>query len=160
MFKFTPFLKLVICIAIPLIIGSISGILVSKNVTSWYKTLVKSTFNPPNWIFGPAWTLLYILMGIALFLVIKNGFNDSNVKIAVSVFALQLLLNAAWSPVFFNLHQIFLALIIIVTLWLMIIATMFVFWRVNSVASMILVPYLAWVSFASLLNYSIYLLNR
>ena len=142
---------------------------ISKNdsgvgvITTWYPTLVKPVFNPPNWIFAPVWSMLYIMMGIAAGLV-WNRLELSNdkelVKKSLVFFAIQLGLNALWSVLFFGLRNPMLALIEIVLLWLMIYETYIKFGKIDKIAGYLFLPYLAWVSFASILNASIWWLNR
>lgn len=153
-------LKLIISIALPLVVGGLSGFATAKGVSSWYPTLTKPFFNPPAWVFGPAWTLLYIMMGIAAFLVWREGLATDGVKIALTVFVVQLALNGLWSILFFGMHAPGWALLEIIVLWLAILATLVLFWRVVPTAGMLLLPYLAWVSFASVLNASLWWLNR
>jgi tryptophan-rich sensory protein len=125
---------------------------------SWYDALKKPTWNPPSWVFGPAWTLLYILMATAAWLVWREGGWKRHGR-ALNLFLLQWLLNALWTPLFFGLHRPGLALIGILALWLAIAATLIAFWRISRPAGLLLVPYLAWVSFASALNFAIWHLN-
>jgi len=125
----------------------------------WYAKLNKPTWTPPPWVFGPIWTILYALMATALFLVVRKGTSSPGVVLALCVFAAQLALNTAWSPVFFGLHQIGLALVVIVLMWLMIVMTIGVFWSVSDLAAMLLVPYLVWVTIATALNASIWMQN-
>ena len=124
----------------------------------WYAAIMKPSWNPPNWIFGPVWTLLYILMGISAWLVWKKaGFAGAGP--ALGLFIGQLALNALWSYLFFGMHRIDLALMEIVVLWLAILAIMVLFWRVHVTAGALFIPYLAWVSFASFLNFTLWRLN-
>ncbi len=123
----------------------------------WYNTLNKPTFSPPSWIFGPVWTLLYTMMGIALFLIWNEKTRNS--RKALLVFSLQLFLNAIWSPVFFGLRSPFMGLLIITLLWISIILTMVNFYKISKRAAWLLVPYFLWVSFATVLNFSIWRLN-
>jgi translocator protein len=124
----------------------------------WYAQLQKPAWNPPNWIFGPVWTTLYALMGVSAWLVWRpRGF--AAVRGALSLFLVQLALNALWTPVFFGLHLLGGGFLVIVLLWLAIIATIRAFARVNRVAAVLLVPYLLWVSFASVLNLTLWRLN-
>jgi benzodiazapine receptor len=127
---------------------------------AWYSTLSKPFFTPPSWLFGPAWTVLYILMAISAFLVWKKGFEKKQVKSALKLFAIQLVLNLSWSPVFFGAHNPLLALVIIVVMWIFILKTILAFGKIDKIASYLLYPYIAWVSFASILNFSIWILNR
>lgn len=124
----------------------------------WYATLKKPAWNPPGWIFGPVWTALYITMAVAAWLVWKRG-GFKTQCVALSFFLLQLLFNALWSPLFFGLHNPGLAFVDIVLLWLALLATLIRFWRVSVLAGSLLVPYLAWVTFASVLNGTLWRLN-
>ncbi|MEX0690096.1 MAG: TspO/MBR family protein, partial [Candidatus Paceibacterota bacterium] len=139
--------------------GFIGSIFTFTSIDSWYADLAKPVINPPNWIFGPVWTALYILMGVALFLVWKKGWNREDVKHGICIFVIQLVLNATWSIVFFGLQNTGLAFINIILLWLAIIWTMVWFYKVSKPAMYLLVPYILWVSFAGYLNLSIYILN-
>ncbi|MBU1026963.1 MAG: tryptophan-rich sensory protein [Candidatus Margulisbacteria bacterium] len=130
------------------------------NIPTWYATLNKPVFNPPNWIFGPVWTLLYISMGIAAYLVWQKRKENKLVKIALIIFFAQLFINGLWSLTFFGQHQLLQAFFQIIMLWFLILATIIKFYQINSLAGLILIPYLLWVSFASILNYSIWLLNK
>lgn len=127
---------------------------------SWYAALEKPAFTPPSWVFGPVWTTLYILMGVAAFLVWRRGLGVRAVRVALGWFAGQLVLNALWSPVFFGWHRIGSALAVIVLLWAAIVVTLYHFSRVSKTAGLLLGPYLLWVSFATMLNASIWWLNR
>lgn len=128
-------------------------------IPSWYATLNKPFFAPPNWLFGPAWTILYFLMGVAFFLIWKQGWQKQKVKTAGQFFLAQLALNGIWSPIFFGLRAPLLGLIVIVTMWVMIVMTMKKFYPLSRLAFYLLVPYLLWVSFATLLNAAIVVLN-
>lgn len=125
----------------------------------WYAGLEKPSFNPPNWIFGPVWTLLYAMMALAAWLVWLRRGAEGPVLPALLLFGLQLLLNALWSWLFFGMHAMGLAFVDIVVLWCAIVATLALFWRIHRVAGALLLPYLAWVSFAALLNFSLWQLN-
>lgn len=124
----------------------------------WYAALHKPSWNPPSWVFGPAWSLLYVLMAVAAWLVWREGGWRVQGR-TLGLFLLQWLLNAVWTPLFFGLHLPALAFAEIVLLWLAIAATLASFWRVRRVAGVLLVPYLAWVSFAAALNFTIWRLN-
>lgn len=152
-------LKLVIAIAVSQAAGLIGALFTSSAIPTWYTTLAKPELAPPNWIFGPVWTTLFVLMGVAAFLVWKRGLERSDVRSALIVFGVHLILNTLWSIIFFGLQNPAAAFIEIVLLWLSIVATMILFSRVSRVAVWLLVPYLAWVSFASYLNYMIWMLN-
>ena len=156
--KITRILTVVVtCLAI----GYFSSAVTKAAILDWYPTLVKPSFNPPNWVFAPVWSLLYVMMGVAAGLVWdKIEWNRPIVKKALTLFAIQLALNALWSYLFFGLHNPFLAGIVIVLLWLMIYETYLQFAKINKMAGYLLLPYLAWVSFATVLNISIWWLNK
>lgn len=126
-----------------------------NSVREWYPTIAKPEWTPPSWLFGPVWTVLYVMMSVAAWLVWRRvGWGG-----ALVWFAVQLALNATWSPVFFGMHKIGLALVNIVLLWLAIVGTTVAFWRVSPVAGWLFVPYLAWVSFAAALNFALWRMN-
>ena len=125
----------------------------------WYAGLQKPSWNPPNWIFGPVWTALYTIMAIAAWLIWKRG-GFAGQHVALSLFLAQLLFNALWSPLFFGLRQPALAFADILLLWLTLLGTVAAFWKVRPLAGALLVPYLAWVTFASALNFALWTLNR
>jgi translocator protein len=151
--------KLIIALLIPLAVGGASGFFTASGVQTWYTTIQKPYWNPPNWIFGPVWTSLYIMMGIALFLVWKEECSGVLKKTAIALFAIQLILNFFWSLIFFGMHQPGWALVEIIAMWLAILATIFAFANVNKTAAWLLVPYIAWVSFATILNYTLWKIN-
>ena len=153
-------LKLIIAIAIPLIVGGTSGFFTATGVESWYQTIARPTWNPPGWIFGPVWTTLYVMMGISLFLVWKEDTSVELKKIGIALFTVQLVLNFFWSFIFFNQHQIGWALVEIIAMWVFILLTIFAFAQVNKAAAWLLVPYISWVSFATILNFTIWQLNK
>lgn len=128
-------------------------------IPNWYANLNKPIFAPPNWIFGPAWTLLYFLMGVSFYLILKQGWKKKTVKTAGKFFLVQLALNFLWSPVFFGLQSPLLGLVTIVAMWILIIITMKKFYSLSKLAFSLLVPYLLWVSFATVLNAGILILN-
>lgn len=128
-------------------------------ISTWYATLNKPFFAPPNWIFGPVWTLLYFLMGVAFYLIWKQGWKKNKVKMAGLFFLAQLGLNFIWSPIFFGLRAPLLGLIVIVALLVLIVMTMKKFYPLSKLAFYLLVPYLLWVSFATVLNAAIVVLN-
>ena len=142
-------MSIVICLAV----GGIAGFFTANSVSGWYKDLNKPSFNPPNYLFGPVWTVLYILMGVALYFI-----WTSNNKTALIFFIAQLVLNFAWSFLFFQLKNPLIAFIEILILLVVIIAT--VITARNSVVTYLFIPYILWVSFATILNASIYWLNR
>ena len=155
--------RILIVVVTCLAIGYFSGMATQSSIKTWFPTLVKPSFNPPNWIFAPVWSMLYIMMGIAAGLV-WNRLEFSNdkelVKKSLLFFAVQLGLNALWSVLFFGLRNPMLALIEIVLLWLMIYETYIKFGKIDKIAGYLFLPYLAWVSFASILNGSIWWLNK
>lgn len=153
--------KIVIALIVCLMVGYSASMVTRPSVESWYPTIIKPSFNPPNWIFMPVWTFLYVLMAVAAGLVwdkIKE--QKETVKIALGFFLVQLTLNAIWSYLFFGLKNPMLALIEIVLLWLMIYETYLKFLKINKIAGYLLIPYMAWVGFAGILNASIWWLNR
>ncbi|MFC5682549.1 TspO/MBR family protein [Flavobacterium sp. MAHUQ-51] len=154
-------IKIIAVVVLCLGVGYFSGIETRSAILDWYPTLVKPSFNPPNWVFAPVWTLLYIMMGVAAGLVWNRYTDDKDrVKKALVFFLIQLVLNALWSYLFFGLHNPMLAGIEIVLLWLFIYECYLQFSKINKIAAYLLVPYLAWVSFAAVLNASIWWLNR
>ncbi|MFC1575461.1 TspO/MBR family protein [Gemmatimonadota bacterium] len=153
-------IRLVIAVATPLLVGGLSGLVTAGGVRDWYPTLVKPWFNPPSWVFGPVWSLLYLMMGIAAFLVWQKGGDGGVVKTALTLFAIQLVLNGLWSVLFFGMRSPGLAFAEIIVLWAFIGATAVAFWRVSPVAGLLLLPYELWVTFAAVLNGSIWILNR
>ena len=128
-------------------------------IPAWYSTLNKPFFAPPNWLFGPVWTLLYFLMGVSFYLIWKQGWQKKKIKTASMFFLAQLALNFIWTPIFFGLRAPLPGLIVIVSMWIMIVMTMKKFYPLSTLAFYLLVPYLLWVSFATLLNAVIVLLN-
>ena len=152
-------MKLFISILIPLLVGAISGYFTTSGVNGWYALANKPWFNPPNWIFAPVWTTLYVLMGIALFLVWRADADKTIKQTAIILFAVQLTLNFFWSIIFFKLQQPGWAFAEIILMWVMILLTILWFGKISSAAAWLLVPYICWVSFASVLNYSIWRLN-
>ena len=144
-----------------LLIGYLSGMVTKESVQTWFPTLVKPVFNPPSWVFFPVWTILYVMIGISGGMVWNRLESDeTNVKKAFKIFVIQLALNALWSYLFFGLHNPLLAFIEIILLWLMIFETYNQFKKIDKIAGYLLLPYLAWVSFALVLNGSIWWLNR
>ena len=135
-----------------------SGTAVFVSTSGWYAELNKPTWNPPGWIFGPVWTLLYVMMGIAAWLVWREGGWKTQVM-PLGLFLVQWMFNVLWTPLFFGAHRIGPAFVDIVLLWLTLAVTLTLFWRANKTAGMLLMPYLAWVSFAAALNLSILRLN-
>ena len=157
--KILNFLIPLICILLPLIIGSLSGLANVGSINTWYAQLNKPSFNPPGYLFGPVWTVLYLLMGISLYLIWKS--HDGKIwEYALIVFGVQMVLNFAWSFIFFYFRQPGWALADIVALWIFILIMIFVFYKINKVSALIQIPYLLWVSFATVLNASIWSLNK
>lgn len=153
-------LKIVLMVVLCVTVGYLSGLVTRESILTWYVTLNKPSFNPPNWVFAPVWTLLYIMMGVAAGMIWTSNSDEQTTKKALGFFAIQLGLNALWSYLFFGLHNPLLALIEIILLWLMIFETYNMFKKINKTAGLLLLPYLAWVSFAAILNASIWWLNR
>jgi tryptophan-rich sensory protein len=149
--------KLSLSILLPLLIGGVSGYLTASNIETWYVLLIKPSFNPPNYLFGPVWTTLYVLMGISFFLILNTKLANKNRLF--SIYFIQLLLNFMWSFIFFKYHALGIAGIEIIMLWLSILIMIIMFYKANKWAAIINIPYLLWVSFASVLNWSIYFLN-
>ena len=145
------------CVILAAGIGSLTTI---PNIPTWYAGLEKPGFTPPNWAFGPAWTVLYILMGISFWRILERGNRVPGKTVAVVLFLVQLALNAFWSVAFFGLHSPLFGLAVISAMIVFIIATIFAFWRLDRLAGLLMIPYLAWVSFACALNLSVFLLNR
>jgi len=165
--KLNNFFKLVIAIAVSEFAGLIGSVFTISAIPTWYAGLVKPALNPSAWVFGPVWTTLYALMGIAFFLVWKQHSHIlKNVrmlqiwKIGLMTFFIQLFLNAIWSIIFFGLHSSGWALVDIIFLWFAIIWTIIVFYKISKPAAYLLLPYILWVSFAGYLNYSIWVLNQ
>ena len=155
------FSRVAIVVVICLVVGYVSGMVTRTSITTWYPTLVKPSFNPPNWIFAPVWTSLYVMMGVAAgFIWNQITTQKAAVTKALQFFTIQLVLNALWSYLFFGLHNLMLATIEVVLLWLMIFETYSQFAKINKTASYLMLPYLAWVSFASVLTACIWWLNK
>jgi tryptophan-rich sensory protein len=146
--------------ALPFLAGGLGAWATAGSVTDWYPTLVKPSFNPPAWVFGPVWTSLYFLMGLALFLVWERGRQTPGASWAMSLFGIQLGLNALWSVLFFGARSPGWALVDILLLWAALVWTVVLFFRVRKPAGWLLAPYLAWVTFAGVLNFAIWTLNR
>ncbi|WP_103865383.1 TspO/MBR family protein [Aquimarina sp. I32.4] len=141
------------------LIGFLSSIATRSSVDTWYASLEKPSFSPPDWIFGPTWIILYIMMGIAAGIVWSKGFYHKWVKTALYHFGFQLLLNAAWSIFFFGLQSPLIALLDIIALFILLLFTIKWFTVVNSTAAYLLIPYILWVAFAAALNFGIWQLN-
>ncbi len=155
------YVKIIITVSICLGVGYLSSIVTQSSIATWYPTLIKPSFNPPNWIFAPVWTLLFILMGISAGLVWDKYDEDKElVKKGMLFFAIQLVFNALWSYLFFGLNNLLLASIEIILLLLLIYETYIIFKKMDKKASYLLIPYMLWVGFATILTVTIYLLNR
>lgn len=140
-------------------VGILGSTVTISAIPAWYETLIKPSFAPPNWVFGPVWTLLYALMGIGAYLVSRRGMKKPAVRWALALFVGQLFLNFIWSFIFFGARNIPFAFVDIAALWVVLIFTLVAFERVDKIAALLLVPYLFWVSFAMILNYSLWMLN-
>lgn len=151
--------KAVISIAIPLAVGFTGSLFTETGQGTWFQNLEKPSWNPPGWLFGPVWTVLYIMLGIALFLIWKIDAPSRLKRPAVTFWVLQMILNFLWSFLFFNQHLMDVAFYEILALWLLILLTIFAFARINKWAAWLLVPYISWVSFAAILNYTIWQMN-
>ena len=150
-------LKLIISLLLPQIAGGLGAFFTITSVQSWYMTINRPSWNPPSWLFGPVWTTLYIFMGIACYLIWKS--ENPLKKQLLTLFAIQLVLNALWSPAFFGAESPILGLIVIIPLWISILICVIRFKQVSRWASGLMIPYLLWVSFATVLNGAIWWLN-
>jgi len=153
-------LGILIAIVICELAGAVGSIFTTPAIPGWYAGLTKPPFNPPNWVFAPVWTILYALMGMAAYLVYEKRAKTGAVRKALVVFGAQLILNALWSIVFFGAHAILGGIVVIVLLWAMILASIWLFAKISKAAAALLVPYVLWVGFATVLNISLYALNR
>jgi translocator protein len=158
--KLSPTWKCIIAIILCEGVGITSGLLASASNNHWFATLAKPSWNPPSYLFGPVWTTLYLLMGISVGIVWNNKTTESNKRKAYVLFAIQLFLNFWWSIFFFLFNSPALALVDIILMVITIISTIFSFSHFSKLAAWLLVPYIAWVSFATFLNFSIWNLNR
>ena len=151
-------LKLLGLIGFCELVGFASSLFMGNSISNWYVLLNKPSWTPPNWLFAPVWTTLYALMGISLYLIVQS---KSRIRSkALAIFGIQLLLNFLWTIVFFNQHLLFVSFAVILTLWIGILGTILITWKVSKYASLILIPYLGWVSIATLLNLSVLILNN
>ena len=153
-------LQFILSVSLPVLVGGAAGWATAQGVRDWYPALVKPTFNPPAWVFGPVWTLLYVMMGVAFFLVWLRARASSTAGRAMGVYGLQLSLNFLWSFFFFWARAPGWAFAEILLLWLVLAWTVFLFYRESPAAGWLMTPYLAWVTFASVLNGAIWILNR
>lgn len=150
---------LVVAVLVPLAVGGVGGAVTAPAIPTWYRALRKPAWNPPAWLFGPVWTVLYVLMGIAAWLVWRRGWTTPGVPAALLLFTVQLGLNLAWSIVFFGRRQLGWAVIEICCLWVALAVTLVQFAGLSLAAAVVLVPYLVWVSFATALTLAIWRLN-
>jgi tryptophan-rich sensory protein len=157
--KMNKIIKFIIAIVICQLAALIGSFFTSNSVSTWYTTLEKPIFNPPNWVFAPVWTILFVLMGISLYLIWIKGFKNKKVKIAILIFGIQLVLNVMWSLFFFGLQSPFYAFIEIIILWFAILFTIIKFYKISKTAAYLLFPYIIWVSFAIILNLFIWIIN-
>jgi len=151
--------KLVVSLVACQCAGLIGSLATTPNIPTWYATLEKPVFTPPSWLFAPAWITLYLLMAVAAFLIWRKGLAHEGVKCALTLFLVQLVLNALWSVVFFGLQSPLYGMVVILALWIAIVLTIIKFFRLSTAAGSLLLPYILWVSFASVLNISIWVLN-
>jgi len=151
--------KLIVCLVVVQLAGVVGSLFTTPAIPTWFATLSKPSFSPPNWVFAPVWTILFLLMGVAAFLVWRSGWQKKKVKIALSIFCVQLVLNTFWSIIFFGWQNPQAAFVEIIFLWLAILVTIIFFAKVSRVAAWLLLPYILWVSFASVLNFSLWQLN-
>ena len=152
-------LKLILCIIACELAGALGAIFTTPAINGWYATIQKPFFNPPNWIFGPVWTFLFFLMGVSLYLILEKDLKDRTAKSALMIFIGQFILNILWSVLFFGLQRPFEAFMEIIVLWFLILLTIVQFHKIDRKAALLLAPYLLWVSFAAILNFSIWRLN-
>jgi tryptophan-rich sensory protein len=152
--------KLICSVSICLFIGFVGSFSTMDSVSTWYADLEKPSFNPPDWAFGVVWPILYVMMGVAAFLISNKGISSKQTKVALGLFVFQLVLNCLWTPIFFGLHMMGLALAEIILLWVAILFTIVAFWRISKTATYLLIPYILWVSFAIVLNAFLWHLNR
>jgi len=150
-------MKLFFSLLLPQLSGAIGALFTINSIPTWYAYLNKPPFSPPNWLFGPVWLMLYLMMGISLYLnwISKKKEAKTNVRI----FFIHLFFNLIWTPIFFGAKNLLLAQYIIIIIWLFIVIMIVKFWKINKISSLLLIPYLLWVSFATVLNFSIWKLN-
>jgi len=139
--------------------GFIGSIFTTPSIPTWYATLQKPPFTPPSWLFAPAWITLYLLMGISAFIIWRRGVDNRGVREALIAFLIQLILNSLWSIVFFGLKSPLYGVVVITVLWIAILFTILKFFKLSTVAGGLLLPYILWVSFAAVLNISVWVLN-
>ena len=151
--------KLLVSLIACQLAGVVGSVFTTKAIPTWYAALEKPAFTPPNWLFAPAWITLYVLMGVSAFFIWRGGLGNRPVRISLIVFLVQLVLNALWSVIFFGLESPLYGIVVIVLLWIAILVTMLRFFKLSTTAGVLLIPYLLWVTFATALNVSIYILN-
>ncbi|MBU1179964.1 tryptophan-rich sensory protein [Patescibacteria group bacterium] len=154
--------RLIISFALPQLAGLAGSIFTGPAIATWYSFLEKPSFSPPNWLFGPVWITLYLLMGISVYLIWQRtdkGRQAKSAKESVRIFWIHLVFNALWSLMFFGLKSPAFGLVVIIILWLLIVVLMTKFWKINKYAAYLLAPYFVWVSFASVLNFFLWYLN-
>lgn len=156
----TKIVKLICSVALCIFIGFLGSFVTRDSVSTWYADLSRPCFTPPDWTFGVVWPILYMMMGISAFLIWNMGFDKIEVKVALGIFGLQLILNGLWTPIFFGLHLVGVALVEIIMMWIAILLTIISFWKISKPATLLLLPYILWVSFAVVLNASLFILNR
>jgi len=154
--------RLIIALVLPQLAGFIGSLFTSRGIPTWYARLNRPSFAPPNWLFAPVWTLLFVLMGIAFYLIWQKSVEQSQKKLknqAIKLFLIQLVFNTLWSIIFFGQQLLFLAFVEIIILWVLIMLTILKFKKIKPLAGYLMIPYLLWVSFASILNLAFALLN-
>ena len=152
--------KVVLCVLAIEVLGAVPAVFTSGEIQTWYASLNAPVGQPPNWVFAPVWTVLFALMGLAVALIWHVWCDPKPKRMALQAFAGQFTLNLLWTPLFFGWHRMGLALVVIVLLWIAIALTIRLFGKIHPIAGWLLVPYLAWVSYATYLNAAFYLLNR
>ncbi|MEK7146270.1 MAG: TspO/MBR family protein [Patescibacteria group bacterium] len=157
--KISDVFKLIVVVTLCELVGIVGSFFTSPSIAGWYAELAKPELTAPNWVFAPVWTILFALMGIAAFLILKKGLDRKDTKVAFCIFTGQLILNTFWSVIFFGLHSPGIAFIEIIFLWFAILATIIAFAKISMPAAWLLIPYILWVSFAGYLNFMIWMLN-
>jgi benzodiazapine receptor len=157
--KISHIAKLIIAIVVPQFAGFIGSLATEPAIESWYASITKPSFTPPNGVFAPVWITLFFLMGLAAFIVWSRGWEKKAVRRALTLFMIQLVLNVLWSILFFGLHSPLAALLEILLLWVMIMLTMIAFFKISRAAGLLFLPYILWVSFAAVLNFAIFRVN-
>jgi benzodiazapine receptor len=151
--------SLILALGICLMAGVVGSQYTSPSIPSWYAGLAKPDLTPPSWVFGPVWTVLYIMMGLSLYLILQSGLKNGEVAFGLILFIFQLLLNVGWSYVFFAGHSTLFGFVVIVALWAVLLSTIIQVSRFSIAGAALLIPYLIWVSFAAYLNYAIMMMN-